>query len=531
MVNSVGSSQKSLLWLESPTSQPVVTGQGACVVFSGVASRAGANLRSVQLCFEEQAPIDIPCGFARDDLAAQWLEDSSEQHNQSGPSLPATPELRRLGVESGGFWYSHGVRHAVDELYTIKATFTDGEVVQLDSLTLSLQKNYHSHFCADAQDRRLMLADRLRELHAEMVVCMATYRPARERLKRQVNSLRNQSYENWVCIICDDGSDEESIAMIRASCGDDQRFLVVTHSHNIGFYRNFERALHYVPDDARYVALSDQDDLWYPEKLQTLVGRLEADSGQEVRQDSMLVYSDMRVVDVDGGVISNTYWRNRRNNFKDPDVVLLANTVTGAACVMQSQLLKLLLPFPEPIGDAFHDHWMACCALGTGTIQYVDQPLYDYFQYDDSVIGHSDFAVDDVNQGTGGPGHADSSAAVGVGVGVKKNLIHYRASGLAVHHQECRRIELIISTLKLRIHNPTARAKRAWRLFGNGAWSGLRLLVRHISIRLRGQTTNHAEVRLGLGYLINSLDHMRLRLGRKLRFLGKSRRAGQSESV
>ena len=73
----------------------------------------------------------------------------------------------------------------------------------------------------------------------------------------------------------------------------------------LGFYRNFERALALAPLDARFVALADQDDVWRPEKVESLIAAI---------GDATLAYSDARVVSEDRELISDTWWDRRRNN-------------------------------------------------------------------------------------------------------------------------------------------------------------------------------------------------------------------------
>ncbi|HET9152795.1 MAG TPA: hypothetical protein VFN85_01615, partial [Solirubrobacterales bacterium] len=63
-------------------------------------------------------------------------------------------------------------------------------------------------------------------------------------------------------------------------------------------------------------------------------------------------------------------------------------TVTGAASLFRRELLDLVLPFPEPVGDPFHDQWIAAVALAAGEIAYVDRPLYDYVQHGGAARGH-----------------------------------------------------------------------------------------------------------------------------------------------
>lgn len=212
-----------------------------------------------------------------------------------------------------------------------------------------------------------------------VAICMATFEPEPRLLERQIGSIREQTHENWICLVSDDGSAAERLEHLRALTAGDERFTLSVGERRLGFYANFERALGMVPPEASFVALADQDDRWYPEKLSALLGGLGG---------AQLVYSDMRIVDEEGAVVSETFWRGRRNNYTDLASLLLANTVTGAASLLRRELLDLLLPFPEPVGDPFHDQWIAAVALAAGEIAYVDRPLYDYVQHGGAARGH-----------------------------------------------------------------------------------------------------------------------------------------------
>jgi glycosyltransferase involved in cell wall biosynthesis len=212
-----------------------------------------------------------------------------------------------------------------------------------------------------------------------VAICMATFDPDPLLLERQIGSIREQTHEAWICLISDDGSSPQRFQRLRELTAEDPRFTVSRSEQRLGFYLNFERALKMVPSEAAFVALADQDDRWYPEKLAALLAGL---------GDANLIYSDMRVVDEEGRVSSETFWRGRRNNRTNLASLLLSNTVTGAASLFRRDLLDLALPFPPAIGDAFHDHWIASVALATGRIAYLDRPLYDYVQHGGGARGH-----------------------------------------------------------------------------------------------------------------------------------------------
>lgn len=210
---------------------------------------------------------------------------------------------------------------------------------------------------------------------------MATYNPEPRLFRRQIESIVNQSHRNWVCVISDDASSPAAQQEMNSVIQPDPRFQFYPSPERAGFYHNFERALTLAPETSQFIALCDQDDYWYPEKLATLLAHF--------NDQTMLVYSDMRIVDGENNQIAPSFWTHKRNNYTDFGSLLLANTVTGAASLFRRELLKVALPFPARAGLLAHDHWIACVAMANGNLAYVNRPLYDYVQHSSNIIGYS----------------------------------------------------------------------------------------------------------------------------------------------
>ena len=213
-----------------------------------------------------------------------------------------------------------------------------------------------------------------------VAIAMATFEPPPELFRRQVESIRAQTLTDWVCVVSDDCSDPARFAELRRVLDGDPRFVVSRSDRRRGFYHNFERTLELLPTGARYVALADQDDVWDPDKLETLVGEI---------GDARLVYSDQRIVSTSGERIAATYWSQRANNHTDMLSLLVANCVTGAASLFPRDLLDDVLPLPPAQFTVFHDHWIALTALALGEIRFVPRPLYDYVQHERATLGHA----------------------------------------------------------------------------------------------------------------------------------------------
>ena len=211
-----------------------------------------------------------------------------------------------------------------------------------------------------------------------IAVCLATYEPEPALFETQIASLRAQTDTRWSCVVSDGGSSPRALARIAEIIGEDPRFVVSPAGRRMDPYRNFERALSLAPAGAPLIALCDQDDRWYPDKLATLRATL---------GDAMLAYSDLRLVTGDGRVVRESLWTGRRNEWHNLASVLVANTIPGAAMLFRRTLLRTALPFPELPGFHYHDHWLALAALAAGEVRYVDRPLYDYVQHGEAVMG------------------------------------------------------------------------------------------------------------------------------------------------
>lgn len=205
-----------------------------------------------------------------------------------------------------------------------------------------------------------------------VAVCMATYDPEPELVAAQLESLRAQSDERWVCLISDGGSAPDRFARLLDLIGEDPRFAVWRSEERLSPYRNFERALRMVPPDVELIALCDQDDRWYPDKLAVLRSSLGS---------ARLVYCDQRLVDESGRVLRESLWEGRRNEWANLASLLIANTVPGATALFRREVLELAVPFPDPPGVPYHDHWLALVALALGELGYVDRPLQDWVQH------------------------------------------------------------------------------------------------------------------------------------------------------
>ncbi|MDR7036993.1 glycosyltransferase involved in cell wall biosynthesis [Methylobacterium sp. BE186] len=211
-------------------------------------------------------------------------------------------------------------------------------------------------------------------------IAMATHNPDPALFARQIASIRAQTHRDWICVISDDQSRPDVLRAIAETIGGDSRFHLLPPGPRLGFYRNFERACASLPDSCGFVAFSDQDDVWLPERLARQVAVAEG-------VDHACCYSDMEVVRPDGSLISPTYWVHRRPRYGSLGGLLLANVVTGMTILARRELIEEALPFPAAPGLTYHDHWIALLAARRGSLRYLAEPLARYVQHGSNHTG------------------------------------------------------------------------------------------------------------------------------------------------
>ena len=210
-------------------------------------------------------------------------------------------------------------------------------------------------------------------------VCMATYNGERF-IREQIDSILPQLSTEDELIISDDGSTDGTLGILAGYTAANARVKVLHHEKEISQspYRNFryatknfENALRHANGD--YIFLSDQDDVWLPEKVTVCMRLLEIYD---------CIVHNYRVIDVDGNLIEEAHFRTKPvHNQLFMNVV--DNHFRGCCLALKAEILRYALPIPlNVIG---HDYWIGCLAAHYGTVHYEMRPLIASRRYSDSV--------------------------------------------------------------------------------------------------------------------------------------------------
>ena len=192
---------------------------------------------------------------------------------------------------------------------------------------------------------------------------MATYQGSAF-IGEQLKSIAKQTRLPDELVISDDCSADETVSLVKQFAASAPFSVkILENNENVGFSRNFDRAV--AATDADIVFLSDQDDIWFPEKIERVVAEFERNP------DVFALIHDQRILDNETGeIFPRTYFDNQRA-LGLAEKELVSGNFTAVRC----ELLSILRPFPSQI--AF-DFWIARVATALGCRRVLRKPLQLY---------------------------------------------------------------------------------------------------------------------------------------------------------
>jgi glycosyltransferase involved in cell wall biosynthesis len=182
-------------------------------------------------------------------------------------------------------------------------------------------------------------------------------------LAAQLDSIINQTYKNIEIVIADDASTDNTIDVIKAYATKDTRISYITHKENVGFNKNFLRAMHAC--NGSFIAISDQDDIWHTDKLMIMMKNYD--------ETSLLMHCNS--VKFSGSVnllLFNQQQRNKRFYGNIGSKLVFVNSVEGHCIVFKKELVALIQPIPD---NVYYDWWMGIIAADNGGVQWIPETL------------------------------------------------------------------------------------------------------------------------------------------------------------
>ncbi|MFP5441250.1 MAG: glycosyltransferase [Gammaproteobacteria bacterium] len=196
-------------------------------------------------------------------------------------------------------------------------------------------------------------------------VVMATYN-GRTFLREQLDSIAAQTQQPDELLIIDDGSSDGTPELLAEWARDKPWVRLDRNPRNLGINATFWRLLTESTGD--YVFISDQDDVWMPEKIEQMMG---------IGTDVPMAFSDAEIID-DEGKVTRASELSRHDWIEGvatpPEFFVHGNFVSGHNMMVSRELIRAT-PEPPHSSVIMYDQWLTLSAVLQGGYREIARPL------------------------------------------------------------------------------------------------------------------------------------------------------------
>ena len=205
-------------------------------------------------------------------------------------------------------------------------------------------------------------------------------------LKKRLDSLLNQTFNHFECILLDDASRDNSVEILEEYVNRDSRFKLFVNRVNSGstFAQwNYGVSL----SKGKYIWIAESDDYAEPDFLQILVNKLEENP------EVVLAYSHSMQINSEGEALGE--WKYNDSFFHGPfikngtdfiyDHLLYTNVIPNASAVVftRKAYIEAGLAVPSLINNGDWHMWLKILTLGS--VSYLPHILNYFRQHAKSV--------------------------------------------------------------------------------------------------------------------------------------------------
>ena len=203
-------------------------------------------------------------------------------------------------------------------------------------------------------------------------IIVATYN-GEKYLDEQLNSIAAQSYKDMEIIICDDNSTDGTKKIIKDFAENHPYVFYYLSVNNQGVNKNFEEG--FVKARGEFIAISDQDDIWLPNKIEEQI---------KLFTNEEIVLTHSLSARFSGNVLPAKKHDYTSRLFEGNDVrkLLLRNSVSGHNIIFRKKLLDKILPIPNNI---YYDWWLVQTAGCNGLIAATNKILAYHRAHENNI--------------------------------------------------------------------------------------------------------------------------------------------------
>lgn len=200
---------------------------------------------------------------------------------------------------------------------------------------------------------------------------MAVYKPNTDWFIKQLESVDQQDYPNIELLIWNDSPKDFDGQDIVAQHVTHIPYRILDNGKNNGVTKAFEYLTAHA--DGKYIAYSDQDDIWMTNKISVMTKFMEENP------DCVCCHSDVELIDEENRSVRKSIYPEPLKVLNEKTyqkiAFLIKNWNVGCAMIMTLNAAKQAIPFPDMV---YHDQWLEMYALALGRFCYIPECLIQH---------------------------------------------------------------------------------------------------------------------------------------------------------
>ncbi|WP_017815626.1 glycosyltransferase family 2 protein [Paenibacillus shenyangensis] len=222
-----------------------------------------------------------------------------------------------------------------------------------------------------------------------MQVLLSTYN-GEKYIGDQLDSILQQPYEHIKVLIRDDGSSDNTVAIIENYCNRYRGRIQLLKGKNIGVIPSFWTLMQQADQKAAYFCFCDQDDVWMSDKTVRAVHQLEKMEQEQPYGITIpaMIFTATQLTDAQ--LNPTVIWPGKPAREPSFYNALIQNIAVGATVSFNYQTLRLLMNTQDDVNLSniqMHDWWMYLVISSMGKVQFDPQPSIYYRQHSNNAVG------------------------------------------------------------------------------------------------------------------------------------------------
>lgn len=184
-------------------------------------------------------------------------------------------------------------------------------------------------------------------------------------LKEAVNSIQNQTYQDWELILCDDGSTDNTFQLAQQIMGNDSRIRLLQNETNLGLNKSLNKCLAHA--NGNYIARMDGDDICAPDRFEKELAILETEP------DIAIVSTAMNYFDENG-----IWGQSKPKEYPDKMDFVNGPPIAHAPCLVRKEAYLAVKGYSErKIHRRGQDYYLWASMYSKGyRAKNILEPLY-----------------------------------------------------------------------------------------------------------------------------------------------------------